>query len=326
MASDRTSEQAASVTTSGSFALLLICFALPFFTISLSTCEGPDRSSTVEVTGLEMLRGDQVPVRNLSSSPSSAYGDREVREAAANGHAPAVTAALLAALALLTGLLRSSGAARITVGLAVVEVWALIVLGLAVQAGSVDVSVRSGYWLSLVAAVVATLAAVVVAYKRRDQLPDVAGRRAAGFWIRALAWAIDAAILGCAAVVVSVAVPGTNGLMWLVVGGLVLAYRPAFEASPYQATLGARLLGLWVITPDGGRIGVGRAVLRSACEICSLVLTLGVGHLLCVFTPDRRALHDVLAGTAVTRRARAVAPPAPVPAGAQGAAAAVELP
>ena len=114
--------------------------------------------------------------------------------------------------------------------------------------------------------------------------------------------------------------------MWLVVAGLVLAYRPAFEASPYQATLGARLLGLWVITPDGGRIGVGRAVLRSACEICSLVLTLGVGHLLCVFTPDRRALHDVLAGTAVTRRARAVAPPAPVPAGAQGAAAAVELP
>jgi uncharacterized RDD family membrane protein YckC len=325
MASNRTPEQAASVATSGSFAVLLICFALPFFTISLSTCEGPDRSSTVAVTGLDMLRGDQVPVQNLTSSPSSAYGDREVQEAAANGHAPAVTAALLAALALLTGLLRSSAAARITVGLAVVEVWAVIVLGLAVQTGSVDVSARSGYWLAFLAAVAATLAALVVAYKRRDRVPDVAGRRAAGFWIRALAWTIDAAILGCAVAVVSVAVPGTNGLMWLVVAGLVLAYRPAFEASPYQATPGARLLGLWVITPDGGRIGVGRAALRSTCEIVSLVLTLGIGHLLCVFTPDRRALHDVLAGTAVTRRASAVAP-APAADRAQRTVPAVELP
>jgi len=160
---------------------------------------------------------------------------------------------------------------------------------------------------------------------RRDRVPDVAGRRAAGFWIRALAWTIDAAILGCAVVLVSVAVPGTNGLMWLVVAGLVLAYRPAFEASPYQATPGARLLGLWVITPDGGRIGVGRAALRSTCEILSLVLTLGIGHLLCVFTPDRRALHDVLAGTAVTRRASAVAP-APAADRAQGTVPAVELP
>lgn len=67
------------------------------------------------------------------------------------------------------------------------------------------------------------------------------------------------------------------------------------------ATPGKWVMGLRV-TDHKGRcpIGTTRAVMRLFGYAVSSI-TLGVGHLLAFFRPDRRALHDILAGTRVVR-------------------------
>ena len=67
-------------------------------------------------------------------------------------------------------------------------------------------------------------------------------------------------------------------------------------------TIGKRLFGLTIVDHRGrSPIGLSRAFLRLAAYSVSSV-TLGMGHLLVVLREDKRALHDVLAGTWVVRR------------------------
>ena len=68
------------------------------------------------------------------------------------------------------------------------------------------------------------------------------------------------------------------------------------------ATIGKRIFGLRIVDHQGrSPIGLSRAFLRLAAYSVSSV-TLGMGHLLVVLRPDRRALHDILAGTWVVKR------------------------
>lgn len=71
------------------------------------------------------------------------------------------------------------------------------------------------------------------------------------------------------------------------------------------ATPGKWLLGLRIVDHRGrAPIGLSRSILRLAAYSVSSV-TLGMGHLLIVLRHDRRALHDILAGTwVVTRKAK----------------------
>lgn len=95
-------------------------------------------------------------------------------------------------------------------------------------------------------------------------------------------------------------------VFWLVVTWL---YRAGTESSGLQATIGKRIMGLAVINTNGGRPSFGRATLRFAGELLSL-LTLGIGFLVALFNPERKALHDLIAGTAVVRREYASVAPA----------------
>ena len=63
-------------------------------------------------------------------------------------------------------------------------------------------------------------------------------------------------------------------------------------------TLGMALVGLEVVTKDGRPVDAGRAVLRTLCLPLSLIL-LGIGILMILVNRQRRALHDLIAGTAV---------------------------
>ncbi|MCU0302457.1 MAG: RDD family protein [Thermoanaerobaculales bacterium] len=75
------------------------------------------------------------------------------------------------------------------------------------------------------------------------------------------------------------------------------------------ATVGKWMLGLRLVDHRGhSPIGVSRAFLRLAAYSVSS-LTLALGHLLVVLRHDRRALHDILAGTWVVRKR---AKPAPI--------------
>jgi uncharacterized RDD family membrane protein YckC len=72
----------------------------------------------------------------------------------------------------------------------------------------------------------------------------------------------------------------------------------------WGATPGKWLLGLRVYDHAGRcPIGFTRSMLRLVAYTVSS-LTLGAGHLLVLVRPDRRALHDILAGTRVCRRPR----------------------
>jgi uncharacterized RDD family membrane protein YckC len=84
-------------------------------------------------------------------------------------------------------------------------------------------------------------------------------------------------------------------LAYAAIGG---AYFALCESSPWQATLGKRLVGIKVTDANGARIGVGRALGRFFAAGLSW-LTMNIGHALAAFGSERRALHDYVAGTRV---------------------------
>ena len=63
-------------------------------------------------------------------------------------------------------------------------------------------------------------------------------------------------------------------------------------------TLGMAILGLQVVTAEGGPISVRQAILRTL-GLAVTLLTLGIGFLGIVYQRERRALDDFIAGTAV---------------------------
>jgi uncharacterized RDD family membrane protein YckC len=63
-------------------------------------------------------------------------------------------------------------------------------------------------------------------------------------------------------------------------------------------TLGMALFGIQVVTVEGRPITARQALVRSLCLPLS-ALVVGLGFLGIVFQRERRALHDLLAGTAV---------------------------
>jgi uncharacterized RDD family membrane protein YckC len=86
-----------------------------------------------------------------------------------------------------------------------------------------------------------------------------------------------------------------SSVAYVIVGGL---YFTLMESSPQQATLGKRLVGIKVTDVHGRRIGRGRALARFLAASLSW-LTMNLGHALAAWTPERRALHDYVAGTRV---------------------------
>lgn len=76
------------------------------------------------------------------------------------------------------------------------------------------------------------------------------------------------------------------------------AYFAAFNALR-GATPGKRMFGLRIVRLDGENIGLRKAIVRQLMSGLSLYCLLGFGHLLVAFTPERRAVHDLVAGTQV---------------------------
>ena len=75
-------------------------------------------------------------------------------------------------------------------------------------------------------------------------------------------------------------------------------YWVACERSPWQATPGKRALGLVVTDIEQRPLGLGRALARHVAGAASW-LTLNLGHALAAVPPQKRSLHDHLAGTRV---------------------------
>lgn len=143
-------------------------------------------------------------------------------------------------------------------------------------------------------------------------------RRNAGFWVRAVAFGIDMAVVSVGATVlltpVAVAVQasaadavalrqteaGFEALATFAVLILQWLYFAVLESSSAQATVGKRLLGLRVVDARGRRLSFQRAHFRYLARIPSAALA-GLGYLMVGIARSKRGLHDRLAGTQVWR-------------------------
>jgi uncharacterized RDD family membrane protein YckC len=151
-------------------------------------------------------------------------------------------------------------------------------------------------------------------------LPDPAPRVGyAGFWIRFLAWLIDAILLWVLSVGAHTVIRLSAGLsifpLWrsspsappslvcsefLVDLVLNWLYYALFESSAAQGTLGKQALRLRVTDLSGRRISFARATGRYFAKIVSFI-TLCVGFVMIAFTGRRQGLHDLIAETVVLR-------------------------
>lgn len=89
-------------------------------------------------------------------------------------------------------------------------------------------------------------------------------------------------------------------LPWLAIYAVIAAlYHVGFEHSAWQGSPGKHALGLRVVDAvTDGRLTLRQAVVRHAGGALSW-LTLNLGHALAALPPQRRALHDYMAGARV---------------------------
>ena len=142
----------------------------------------------------------------------------------------------------------------------------------------------------------------------------------AGFWMRAVALAVDLLILSVVlGPTVFEPIFRTNGVgtslrdilqfyssgtrqalaLILLLHLILWLYFAAFESSRWQATPGKKLFGLVVSDLSGRRISFARATGRYFGKLISQFFM--IGYLMAGFTPRKQALHDMLAGCLILR-------------------------
>ncbi len=114
----------------------------------------------------------------------------------------------------------------------------------------------------------------------------------AGFWIRALALLLDGLIVFIPSIFMSWVIPAVGGIL------VSILYKPFFESSALQATPGKALLGIKVITLDGGRISFKQSFIRYASSLLSSALLM-IGYIMAAFSDKKQTLHDQIADTFV---------------------------
>ena len=130
-----------------------------------------------------------------------------------------------------------------------------------------------------------------------------------GFWIRLVAYIIDAVLL-TVVVAILASLFGLNlwetdwerqdptvNLLSFVIGWL---YFALMESSERGATVGKMAMGLRVVTSDGQRLSFMNATGRYFAKILSAII-LGIGFLMIAFTDKKRGLHDMIASTLVIK-------------------------
>lgn len=152
----------------------------------------------------------------------------------------------------------------------------------------------------------------------------------AGFWIRFVAYVIDALIMGVVFVALFVPFAALTGLTAalgkvsagdeeaaknMIGGAFILGlicigilaflagwiYHAKMESSSWQATLGKRAMSLKVTDIAGNPITFQRATGRYFAKILTGLIPLAIGYIMAGFTEKKQALHDMIASTLVLR-------------------------
>jgi uncharacterized RDD family membrane protein YckC len=96
-----------------------------------------------------------------------------------------------------------------------------------------------------------------------------------------------------------VALAGLFTLIALVGGWLYYAY---FESSSWQATVGKKVMNLYVTDLNANPVSFGRASGRFFAKLITGLIPLGIGYILAGVTEKKQALHDMIASCLVLRR------------------------
>lgn len=131
-----------------------------------------------------------------------------------------------------------------------------------------------------------------------------------GFWLRVVAYIIDAVLLNIVAFIIGL-ILGHNLFAardaahfdpTLNIGFLIIAwlYFAFMESSERGATFGKMALGLRVVTDQGQRLSFLNATGRYFAKIISAII-LGIGFIMVAFTDRKRGLHDMIASTLVIK-------------------------
>ena len=136
-----------------------------------------------------------------------------------------------------------------------------------------------------------------------------ASRGYGGFWLRVVAYIIDAIILAIPTAIIGSILgaglmsggafgfnPGTN-IASVIISWLYFAFM---ESSERGATLGKMAVGLRVVTDQGQRLSFANATGRYFAKFISAII-LGIGFIMVAFTDRKRGLHDMIAGTLVVK-------------------------
>lgn len=142
-------------------------------------------------------------------------------------------------------------------------------------------------------------------------LAAVSASQPAGFWVRLWAWIIDFIVLSMVQIALIAAWPGFTEYFvdspefqfhWVdFLGFAIGASYYTVAVSVWSTTIGKRALRLYVLRPDGSRVGPGRALARYFAGILSWLL-FGVGYLMIGLRGDKRGLHDLICDTSVVRQ------------------------
>jgi len=119
-----------------------------------------------------------------------------------------------------------------------------------------------------------------------------------GFWIRLLAYLIDAFIVTTFTGIFLIGTENPEAIFWFPIIVLVV-YQAGFIAAS-GATPGKHLLGLRVLQANGETASLGTGLLRVFGYWIN-GFTFGIGFLMVAFTAEKRGLHDNIASTIVVR-------------------------
>jgi uncharacterized RDD family membrane protein YckC len=131
-----------------------------------------------------------------------------------------------------------------------------------------------------------------------DSSASVVSAAKGGFWIRLVAYIIDAIILGIVSGIIQ-AIFG-QGAVASVLGIIIgLAYVVYFWTTS-GATPGKMAMGLRVVSTDGSPLTVGKAVIRYVGYFVSGIVIL-IGFIWIAFDANKQGWHDKIAGTYVIK-------------------------
>lgn len=141
----------------------------------------------------------------------------------------------------------------------------------------------------------------------------------AGFWVRLFAGFLDLIFLATPIFLISLLIGDSSyelikvgddfssfsfdsygnlhsiDLLLYIVSVIYISY---FLTSKKQATIGKRLMGIYVGNPDGSKLCKSRAIARAFASIITS-LTLGLGFIAVIFNKEKISLHDFMCNTRV---------------------------